>query len=122
MVEFVSWQFECGTFLSINNLLQSIDILNMSKVRSTIIQFDASKYANKCMNVETVHKMKEVFDLFDYDHSGQISMEEIINTIKALNMESQAANIINIVQTNTDAEELDFATFLGIFGQQEEAN
>ena len=74
------------------------------------------------MNVETVQKLKEVFDLFDYDHSGQISMEEIINTIRALNMESQAANIITIVQTNTDAEELDFGTFLSIFGQSEQAS
>lgn len=71
------------------------------------------------MSADTVMKMKEVFELFDYDHSGQISMEEILNTIRALNMESQAANIINIVQANTDAEELDFATFLGIFGSQE---
>ena len=55
------------------------------------------------MNVETVNKMKEVFDLFDYDHSGQISMEEIINTIRALNMEGQAGNILTIVQSNTDA-------------------
>lgn len=37
-------------------------------------------------------------------------------------METQAANIITIVQTNTDAEELDFATFLSIFGSSEEAS
>ena len=82
--------------------------------------FDASKYASKTMSVDTVNKMKEVFDLFDYDHSGQISVEEILNTVTALNMEDQAANIISTVQANTDAEELDFATFLGIFGQSEE--
>ena len=64
------------------------------------------------MNTETVIKLKEVFDLFDYDQSGQISIDEILTTIKALGMESQAANIISVVQLNTDAEELDFATFL----------
>ena len=72
------------------------------------------------MSVDTVKKMKDVFDLFDYDHSGQISMEEIINTIRALNMEASAGNILTIVQSNTDAEELDFQTFLDIFGTQEE--
>lgn len=56
------------------------------------------------MPVDTVLKLKEVFDLFDFDHSGQISMEEIFTTIRALDMESQAANIVNIVQANNDAE------------------
>lgn len=74
------------------------------------------------MSADTVSKLKEVFDLFDNDHSGAISMEEILNTIRALNMESQAANVISIVQANTDAEELDFETFLGIFGQSENAS
>ena len=35
-------------------------------------------------------------------------------------MESQSANIVFMVQSNSDAEELDFATFLSIFGQGEE--
>lgn len=37
-------------------------------------------------------------------------------------MEGQAASIVSIVQSNTDAEELDFATFLSIFGQSESAD
>jgi Ca2+-binding EF-hand superfamily protein len=48
--------------------------------------FDASKYVNKNMDIEDVNKLKEVFDLFDYDHSGQISIEEIQDTIKALGL------------------------------------
>lgn len=50
--------------------------------------FDPSKYTNKHMSTETVLKLKECFDLFDYDHSGQISIEEIVSTIKALGLES----------------------------------
>jgi Ca2+-binding EF-hand superfamily protein len=47
----------------------------MSKVPPSLFQaFDPSKYTNKNMNSETVIKLKEVFDLFDNDHSGQISM------------------------------------------------
>ena len=71
------------------------------------------------MDLETVKKLKEVFDLFDADHSGQISIPEIVDTIKALDLESEAKNIISIVQSSTTAEELDFAAFIQIFGQPE---
>ncbi len=71
------------------------------------------------MNAETIGKLKEVFDLFDADHSGQISIPEIVDTIKALDLESDAKNIIHIVQASTTADELDFETFIQIFGQPE---
>lgn len=81
--------------------------------------FDPAKYTNKNMNLETVVKLKEVFDLFDADGSGQISIPEIVDTIKALGIESEAKNIIGIVEASTTAEELDFKTFIDIFGQSE---
>lgn len=56
------------------------------------------------MSVDTVNKMKEVFDIFDYDHSGQISIDELINTVKALNMENEAKNILSIVQNATSED------------------
>lgn len=68
------------------------------------------------MPVEAVVKMKEVFDIFDYDHSGQISVDELVNTIRALNMENEAKNIISIVQSSSSADELNFQDFLDIFG------
>jgi len=74
---------------------------------------------NKNQNLETVLKLKEVFDIFDYDHSGQVSTEEIVDTIKALGLENEAKAIINIVQSQSTTEELDFAAFLQIFGQPE---
>ena len=74
------------------------------------------------MSVETVNKMKEVFDIFDYDHSGQISLDELVNTIKALNMEKEASNIISIVQNSNAAEEMDFGIFLEIFGYNDNQN
>lgn len=82
-------------------------------------QFDPAKYTNKNMNVETVLKLKEVFDIFDDDKSGLISIPEIVNTIKALELESEAKNIVAIVQASTTADELDFKTFIEIFGQSE---
>lgn len=47
--------------------------------------------------------MKECFDIFDYDGSGNISAEELINTIRALGIEAQAEQIINIVQASSHA-------------------
>ena len=56
--------------------------------------FDASKYVRKNLNAETVTKLKEVFDVFDYDGSGNISFVELVNTIKALNLQDQAGQIL----------------------------
>ena len=78
--------------------------------------FDASKYVRKGLDADTVGKLKEVFDVFDYDGSGQISIEELINTIKALNLDAQAAQILSIVNAAGVSGEFDFGTFLDIFG------
>ena len=78
--------------------------------------FDPSKYVKKGLDADTVGKLKEVFDVFDYDGSGQISMEELINTIKALGIEDQAGQIINIVNGAGVTGDFDFGTFLEIFG------
>lgn len=78
--------------------------------------FDASKYVKKNLNAETVGKLKEVFDVFDYDGSGNISTEELINTIRALGLEDQAGQIIGIVTASGHEGEMDFGAFLDIFG------
>ena len=79
-------------------------------------KFDASKYVKKNLNADTVGKLKEVFDVFDYDGSGNISAEELINTIRALGIEDQATQIINIVNASGHEGEMDFGAFLDIFG------
>jgi Ca2+-binding EF-hand superfamily protein len=84
--------------------------------------FDANKFAKKNLPVETVTKLKEVFDVFDYDGSGQISIEELVNTIKALNLESQAEQILSIVNAAGVTGDFDFGTFLDIFGFSSDAN
>jgi Ca2+-binding EF-hand superfamily protein len=78
--------------------------------------FDANKYVRKNLNAETVGKLKEVFDVFDYDGSGNISVEELVNTIKALKIEDQASQILGIVNAAGVTGEFDFNTFLDIFG------
>lgn len=60
--------------------------------------------------------MKEVFDLYDNDHSGQISIEEINDTITLWGYK-KTKNIIIVVHASIDA--LDFKTLIKIFGQLE---
>lgn len=78
--------------------------------------FDASKYVRKGLDADTVGKLKEVFDVFDYDGSGNVSTEELVNTIRALNLESQAGQILAIVNNSGHSGDIDFAAFLDIFG------
>jgi Ca2+-binding EF-hand superfamily protein len=78
--------------------------------------FDATKYVKKGLDADTVGKLKEVFDVFDYDGSGNVSTEELINTIKALNLEAQAGQILAIVNNSGHVGDIDFAAFLEIFG------
>jgi hypothetical protein len=46
----------------------------------------------------------------------------LVNTIRALGLEAQAAQIINIVQASSHAEEMNFAAFLEIFGFSGDGN
>jgi Ca2+-binding EF-hand superfamily protein len=78
--------------------------------------FDANKYVKKGLDADTVGKLKEVFDVFDYDGSGNVSTEELINTIRALNLEAQAGQILAIVNNAGHTGDIDFAAFLEIFG------
>ena len=88
----------------------------MSKAPAPSKGFDASKYVKKGLDADTVGKLKEVFDVFDYDGSGNVSTEELINTIRALNLEAQAAQILAIVNNAGHQGDIDFAAFLDIFG------
>jgi Ca2+-binding EF-hand superfamily protein len=78
--------------------------------------FDANKYVKKNLDADTVCKLKEVFDVFDYDGSGNVSTEELINTIRALNLEAQAKQILAIVNNSGHTGDIDFRAFLEIFG------
>lgn len=66
--------------------------------------FDPSKYATKNLTPDDVLKLKECFDVFDYDKSGFVSPEELITAIKALGLEKDANKILQIVSTQTSGE------------------
>lgn len=69
--------------------------------------------------MEQVQQLKEIFDIFDSDGSGLISVQEILDTIQALNLQGESKNILTIIQSSTTADELDFKTFIDIFGTSE---
>ncbi len=79
---------------------------------STQKGFDAAKYATPKLPVETVQKLKDVFDVFDYDGSGNVSVEELVNTIRALGIEDQARQIVAIVNSSGHSGDIDFPAFL----------
>ncbi len=84
--------------------------------------FNPKQYVKGKLTEENVIKLKECFDIFDYDGSGNVSGEELINTIKALGIESQGQQIISIVNASGDSENMDFGLFLDIFGFSAEGN
>jgi Ca2+-binding EF-hand superfamily protein len=60
--------------------------------------------------------------VFDYDHSGNVSTEELINTIRALNMESQVAEILAVISGSGHTGNIDFTAFLEIFSVNGDGN
>ena len=84
--------------------------------KPAIKAFDPSKYVKKNLTADTVTKLKEVFDVFDYDGSGNISIDELANTVKALNLGDQASQILAIVNAAGVSGEFGFDTFVEIFG------
>ena len=50
------------------------------------------------------------------DGSGNVSTEELINTVRALNLEAQAGQILAIVSNAGHSGDIDFGAFLDIFG------
>ena len=49
--------------------------------------FDQKSYETPNLKEEEVVKIKEIFDIFDYDKSGNISPQELKTAITALGME-----------------------------------
>lgn len=78
--------------------------------------FDPTIYATKNLPADDVARLKECFDIFDYDKSGNVSTEELSTAIKALGLEKEAGKILQIVHSQSSEVEMDFETFLKIFG------
>jgi Ca2+-binding EF-hand superfamily protein len=59
--------------------------------------FDPNQYINKYMDLDTILQLKSTFDIFDYDHNGLISLNEIDDTVKDLGLENYAKNIVKVI-------------------------
>ena len=70
--------------------------------------FDPNFFATKNLPAEDVMRLKECFDIFDYDKSGEVSTEELSTAIKALGLEKEAGKILQIVHAQSGDLEMDF--------------
>ena len=55
-----------------------------AKKQTSQPQEDFSKYVKKGISQETIARLKECFDIFDYDKSGEVTTTELKNAIVAL--------------------------------------
>ena len=86
----------------------------MSK-KVTKRSFDPKLYEKPDVNAEKVNEIKEAFDLFDEDGSGQISTEELRGVIESLNVDLGGINIKDLMHTldRNENGEIDFDEFIG---------
>ena len=80
----------------------------MSSIHKQSAGFDATVYATKNLQADDVMRLKECFDIFDYDKSGNVSTEELSTAIKALGLEKEAGKILQIVHAQSSEVEMDF--------------
>ena len=92
--------------------------------------FDPSKYVRPGLSADDILRIKECFDIFDYDKSGAITYEikypnfyfyspnELKNAIIALGLEKSAEEILELVEDldKDGNNEVEFEEFLQIFG------
>lgn len=85
-----------------------------SKKPASDPSFKPKDYVTPNLKEEEVVKIKEIFDIFDYDKSGNISPEELKTAITALGMEQEAQKIMDLVNDlDTDKNaQIDFGEFL----------
>lgn len=55
-----------------------------AKVAAPAASAGLEKYAKPGLGIDQITKLKEIFDIFDYDHSGNVSPLEFKNAITAL--------------------------------------
>jgi Ca2+-binding EF-hand superfamily protein len=71
------------------------------------------------MGLAEVRQMKEVFDIFDSDKSGAVSIREMGEVILGLGLKEEAGVVLQVMQAQLvrdGAEELSFAGFMEMFG------
>jgi centrin-1 len=60
-------------------------------------EFNAKKYEKNGLTEDEVLEIKEAFDLFDGDKSGQIDIEELRQALKSIGIESKNQALKNMM-------------------------
>ena len=79
-------------------------------------KFRAENFARPGLSEDEVEEIKEAFDLFDYDGSGAISVNELTSAMQSLGFDVKHAVVYNMV-ADLDADgsgEIEFGEFLDV--------
>jgi Ca2+-binding EF-hand superfamily protein len=81
--------------------------------------FQARKYERPGLKQDEIEEIKEAFDLFDTDQSGEIDLKELKVAMASLGYESKNDTIfLMLSELDTDGSaSLDFEEFLGLMSQ-----
>lgn len=74
------------------------------------------------MSLDAVLKLKECFDVFDVDKGGSISIDELLIVIEGCGLKEKEAQILGIINSSRHTGDINFQTFLEIFGFHEDHN
>ena len=81
-------------------------------------EFNAKNYAREGATEDDIKTLKDCYDIFDTDKSGELDLEELRNAIVALGLEKTADRLMGLLtdlDTNKD-NTISFEEFLAILG------
>ena len=81
-------------------------------------EFNAKKYVKNGLTEEDIVEIKEAFDLFDADKSGQIDIEELRQALKNLGIETKNQTLQKMIaDLDTDKSgKISFEEFFEMMG------
>jgi centrin-1 len=79
-------------------------------------EFDAKKYERQGLTEEEVNEIKEAFDLFDTDKSGEIDAEELKQALKNLGIDAKNQTLQNMLADldSNNSGSIDFDEFINM--------
>merc|ERR1712222_104736 len=84
--------------------------------RNKVKEFNIRNYEERGISMEDVKQIKEAFDLFDGDKSGQVDVAELKEALSNIGLTTESATLNNIMDS-LDADhsgEVDFDEFFNL--------
>jgi Ca2+-binding EF-hand superfamily protein len=71
----------------------------MSKNKAKTIAFDLKSYEDRGISTEDVKQIKEAFDLFDSDRSGEVDTKELKEALTNIGLTTESSTLRNIMDS-----------------------